>query len=45
VTQTTNTIYGLDAVFHCKGWKGRDGETLHLLLNMIQPNRLLITWY
>jgi hypothetical protein len=35
VTNTTNTIYGLDATFDC-------GE--RLLLNMIAPDRLLITW-
>jgi hypothetical protein len=39
VTGTTNTIYGLDAVFTCKG-----GSKQRLLLNMIAPARLLITW-
>lgn len=37
VTHTSNTIYGLDAEFDCDGHKDRK------LLNMVAPNRLLIT--
>ena len=42
VTKTTQTIYGLDAIFTDR----ETGKTaFHLLLNMIAPRRMLITFY
>jgi hypothetical protein len=42
VTKTTQTIYGLDAIFTDR----KTGKTaFHLLLNMIAPRRMLITFY
>jgi hypothetical protein len=42
VTKTTQTIYSLDAIFT----DSKTGKTaFHLLLNMIAPRRMLITFY